>query len=115
MLKVNGSNYRILVPITLTGYDLLDETRIKNPIPNMLIMHKSKLTILDKNNKLNYGYKLYLLNIQQMFSDFNINNNDTIHLFLSSDNGSEDDTCKITNCPIPYKFYIFDNKIAKII
>ena len=115
MLRVEGSKYRILVPITLTGYDLLDETNIKNPLPNMLIMHKSKLTILDKNNKLNYGYKLYLLNIKKIFSDFNVNKNDTINLFLSSDNGSEDNTCKITNCPIPYHFHIFDNKIAKII
>ena len=48
MLRVEGSKYRILVPITLTGFDLLDETNIKNPIPNMIIMHKSKLTLLDK-------------------------------------------------------------------
>ena len=115
MLRVEGSKYRILVPITITGHDLLDETKLKNPIPSMGIMHKSKITMIDKNNKINYGFKLYLLNIQQIYSDFHINVNDTINLFLSSHNGSEDDTCKITNCPIPYKFYIFDNKIAKII
>ena len=115
MLKVQGSKYRIFVPITLTGIELLDETNIKNPIPSMTIMHKRKLTVLDKNNKLNYGYKLYLLNIQKIYSDFKLDKTQPITLLLSCVNGTIDNTCKFTNCTIPYNFYVFDNKIAKII
>jgi hypothetical protein len=108
-IKIYHRKVRAFTFITTDGEKDADEQielfknnpeKIKNIVPNSKIVDVSKIKV----NKI-FGIKITTLNIDYMFTNYNIKQDNIIHLVDSL--GENADKCFLTNEKIPYKFRIF--------
>ena len=109
IIKIYHRKVRAFTFITTDGEKEADEQielfknnpiKIKNNIPNSKIVDVSKIKLKDI-----YGIKITTLNTDYIFTNYNLNHDNIIHLVDSA--GEDADKCLLTNEKIPYKFTIF--------